>query len=147
MKHTLLHTTPDGERTFVLVFDAGDEVVQTLTDFAGEQALVAGAFTAIGALSRATLSWFDLDTEKYLPIPVDEQTEVLSFLGNLSQGENGKPKVHPHMVLGKRDGSTVGGHPLEGFVRPTLELTLTEQPARLRRVMDERFGIALIQLD
>ncbi len=37
-----------------------------------------------------------------------------------------------------------GGHLLEGIVRPTLEVMLTESPAHLRRRHDPRFGIALI---
>jgi len=37
------------QRTFALVFDAGDEVVSGLADFAGGNGLVAASFTTIGA--------------------------------------------------------------------------------------------------
>ncbi len=46
-----------------------------------------------------------------------------------------------------RDGSTVGGHLLEGHVRPTLELTLIEPPAHLRKRKDPETGLALIDLE
>ncbi len=56
----------------------------------------------------------------------------------------GKPKVHAHVVAGKRDGSTVGGHLMEAHIRPTLEVILTESPAHLVRHIDDESGLALI---
>jgi len=58
----------------------------------------------------------------------------------------GKPKVHLHVVLGRRNAATVGGHLLEGRVRPTLEVIVTESPAHLRRVHDPKVGLAVIRL-
>ena len=54
---------------------------------------------------------------------------MLSLLDNLAL-DQGKPKVHAHVVLGKADGSAHGGHLLEAHVRPTLEVTLIESPRR-----------------
>jgi hypothetical protein len=50
-------------------------------------------------------------------------------------------------VLGLSDGTTRGGHLLEGTVFPTLEVVVTETPAQLRKVMRPDIGIALIDLD
>jgi predicted DNA-binding protein with PD1-like motif len=52
-----------------------------------------------------------------------------------------------HVVLGLSDGTTRGGHLLEGQVFPTLEVVVTETPAELRKVMHPDLGIALIDLD
>jgi predicted DNA-binding protein with PD1-like motif len=49
-------------------------------------------------------------------------------------------------VLGLSDGSTRGGHLLEGIVRPTLEVMVAKTPAYLRRKKKPEFGIALIDL-
>jgi hypothetical protein len=43
--------------------------------------------------------------------------------------------------------TTRGGHLLEGKVRPTLEVVLTDTPAHLRRKKKADLGIALIDLD
>jgi predicted DNA-binding protein with PD1-like motif len=51
------------------------------------------------------------------------------------------------VVLGLSDGTTRGGHLLEGLVFPTLEVVVTETPAELRKVMHPDLGIALIELD
>ncbi len=55
--------------------------------------------------------------------------------------------MHAHAVLGRADGSTVGGHLLEGEVWPTLEVVVSEAPATLRKRVDPETGLALIDLD
>jgi hypothetical protein len=52
-----------------------------------------------------------------------------------------------HAVLGQSDGHALGGHLLEGDVRPTLEVIVTETPAHLHRRYDPVSGLALIHLD
>ena len=135
-----------GRRTFALVFDTGDEAMAGLSQFAREQRLAAAQFTAIGAFSRAVLAYFDWDTKQYQRIPVDEQVEVLALTGDVSEEADGKPNVHAHVVLGRRDGTTRGGHLMEGHVRPTLEVVLTESPAHLGRRHDPASGLSLIRL-
>jgi hypothetical protein len=128
---------------WALVFAPGDEAVAALAAFAAEHGVEAGSFTALGAFSAARIAWFNLDTREYEEIAVPEQVEVLSLVGDLALRE-GVPFVHAHAVLGRRDGSVVGGHLLAGTVRPTLELFLHVYPAPLVRVPDEGSGLALI---
>lgn len=134
-----------GTRTFVLVFDSGEEFMAPLRVFAQEQGLTAAQFTAIGAFSQATLGFFDLERKDYIEIPVNEQVEVLALVGNIALSDD-QPKIHAHVVLGKRDGSALGGHVLSAVVRPTLEVVLTEAPHHLRRTTDPATGLALISL-
>ncbi|HEX5533331.1 MAG TPA: DUF296 domain-containing protein [Actinomycetales bacterium] len=61
-------------------------------------------------------------------------------------GPDGKPAVHAHAVLGLRDGSTRAGHLLAGTVRPTLEVALTESPARLAKTYRPELGLSLNDL-
>ena len=143
MKAKVLNEAP--ERTIALVCDRGDEVMAVLHRFAADHNLTASRLTAIGAFERATLGYFDLERKDYDRIPVDEQVEVLSLVGDIAL-DGDKPKVHAHVVLGRRDGSTIGGHLLEAHVRPTLELLLVESPSHLRRVCDTDSGLALINL-
>jgi predicted DNA-binding protein with PD1-like motif len=144
MNAKLLWDEP-GERTFALVFHPGDEPLSVLERFAAEAGLEAGHFTAIGAFRSATLGFFDRDAKDYLHIEVREQTEVLSLTGNVALHE-GRPKVHAHVVLGKRDGTAHGGHLLRAEVWPTLEVILTEAPSHLRRRHDRETGLPLIRV-
>ncbi len=145
MRSQLIHESA-GERTFVLVFATDDPVKSLLDEFATEHRIGAARFTGIGALSAATLGYFDWDTKQYVEIPVSEQVEVLSLIGDIAL-KDGKPSVHGHMVVGHMDGSTRGGHLLEAHVRPTLELILIESPRHLHKVVDPESGLALIKLD
>ncbi|BCG88323.1 hypothetical protein MesoLj113c_44330 [Mesorhizobium sp. 113-3-9] len=135
------------QRTFVVVLDPGEEAFGALTAFAAEQRIGSASLTAIGAFERATVGWFDLNTKSYRKIRVDEQCEVLSAIGDIALGDDGKPSLHVHAVLGLSDGTTRGGHLLEGTVRPTLEVTLVESPGHLRRRKRAGLGVALIDLD
>ena len=132
--------------TYIAVCDPGDEAVTALTQFARAERLEAAQITAIGAFERASVGWFDRAAKQYRRIPVDEQCEVLSLVGDVAEGQDGSV-LHVHVVLGLADGTTRGGHLLEGWVFPTLEVVLTETPAELRKVMHPDLGIALIDLD
>ncbi len=144
MKSTVLSDL--GDKTYVLVFSSGDEVMAGLSAFAAEHQVGASHFTAIGALSDATLGWFSWQEKTYKKTPIREQVEVLSLAGDIVQ-DKGKPKVHAHIVLAKSDGTAHGGHLLEAHVRPTLEVVLVESPKQLQRVMDPESGLALIDVD
>ncbi len=137
----------DGQKTFALVFDTGDEVMAGLSDFAKDNGLDAASLTAIGAFSSATLGFYNLERKEYEKIPVQEQVEVLSLVGDITLKEDGEPQVHVHVVLGRSDGSTRGGHLLEAHVRPTLEVVLAESPKHLQRRFDEESGLALIDVE
>jgi hypothetical protein len=56
-----------------------------------------------------------------------------------------KPRLHAHVVVGKRDGTAHGGHLLQARVRPTLEVILTESASYLARRHDPESGLALIR--
>lgn len=142
MRTKLLH---DGEpRTWVLVLEEDEDAVRELTSFAEKQDLTAAHFTAIGAFRSATIRYFDWQKKEYQPIPVNEQVEVVSFAGNIAEKPDGGKKAHIHAVLGKRDGTAVGGDLGAGIVRPTLEIVVTEEPSYLKRQHDEKSGLALI---
>ncbi|HQS08534.1 MAG: hypothetical protein B7Y12_01560 [Rhizobiales bacterium 24-66-13] len=134
-----------GQRTFALVLETGGEVIECLSAFAAQQRLSAAQFSAIGAFSKAVVSYFDWETKSYLHNRVDEQVEVAALTGDIALGPDGKPAIHIHAVLGRRDGSARAGHLTQGRVRPTLEIVATEQPAHLHKRYDPETGLALIR--
>ncbi|MBV9174503.1 MAG: DNA-binding protein [Chloroflexi bacterium] len=143
MKTRLLDQTA-GTRTFVIIFDKDDEAKDGLTQFATEHNVTAAHLTAVGGFSRAVLGYFSRDKKEYERIPVDEQVEVLSLVGDVAVKPDGKPEVHAHVVVGRRDGSTRGGHLLEASVWPTLEVVVTDSPEYLRKTPDPETGLAVI---
>lgn len=143
MRYKLVEEQP---RTFVLIFDTGDELAEELKKFAHGQKLAGSSFKAIGALSSVKLGWFNWETKKYdISVALEEQVELLSLIGDIAL-KDGEPQVHAHVVIGRRDGTAHGGHLLEAKVRPTCEVVLTESPAHLQKQIDPESGIALIRL-
>jgi uncharacterized protein len=125
----------------------GRQGIRRVAQFANDAGITAASLTAIGAFEKATVGWFDFDKKTYKKIEIAEQSEVLSAIGDIAVGDDGKASLHVHVVLGLSDGTTRGGHLLEGKVRPTLEVVLTDTPAHLRRKKKSDLGIALIELD
>src|SRR6201990_2903562 len=143
MKAKQIDQTP---KTFILIFETGDELAKGLLEFAEQEKLSAASFKAVGALSSLRLGWFSWESKKYEPsVTLDEQLELLSLIGDVAL-KDGKPVVHAHAVVGKKDGSAHGGHLLEAHIRPTCEIVLTESPVHLEKVVDPESGVALISL-
>lgn len=143
MRSKQLHEV-DGLRTVALVFDSDDEIAELLGEFAERERLTAASLTGIGAFRHVVLGYFAWDSKTYEEIRVDEQVELLSFTGNIARTSDGQPKIHAHVVVGKRDGTAMGGHLISGLVRPTAEVVVTETPAHLARRHDEETGLPLI---
>jgi uncharacterized protein len=132
--------------TYVVVCAPGDEAVAALEQFARAERLEASQVTAVGGFERATVGWFDHAAKDFRRIPVEEQCEVISLIGDIAEDRDG-PSLNVQVVLGLSDGTTRGGHLIEGRVFPTLEVVVTENPAELRKVTHPELGVALIDLD
>lgn len=126
------------------MLEPDENPIAVLADRAQAYALASCQITAVGGFSRVTLGYFDRASKHYQPIPIEEQVEVLSLLGDVAH-EEGKRIVHVHCVVGLRDGTTRGGHLLEAKVWPTLEVIVTEWPRYLQKRFDPDVGLALIE--
>jgi uncharacterized protein len=142
---TKLLEDQNGLKTYAVILEAGEEVMDCLGRFARAEGVDGAQVSAIGAFRRAVLQYFDWESKAYEDIAVDEQVEVASLNGDIGIDEAGAPALHVHLVLGRRDGSAVAGHLKSGEVRPTLEVLVTETPSHLRRVRDAATGLSLIR--
>jgi predicted DNA-binding protein with PD1-like motif len=131
------------EQVYAVIFHRGDEALSGLTDFAIKYKVGDAHFTAIGASSGALVALLEVEKKMYRPIPVRQQVEVLSLIGDIATF-NGKPVIHMHAVLGKPDGSTIGGHVFELNVNPTLEVFVTADTTPLNKRPDEASGMKMI---
>jgi predicted DNA-binding protein with PD1-like motif len=142
VKSTLLHQ--DGDlRTYLLVMDKGEEAFSEIVAFATANDVNAASLTAIGACTSATIGYFDPEKGDYVNRRFIEQMEIASCIGDIAD-DDGKPALHAHIVLGRRDYSAIAGHLQEIHVFPTMEIVLTETPAHLRKTLDKSTGLTLI---
>src|SRR5882672_12224717 len=126
-----------GEPTkqYAVIFYQGDEVFSGLLEFAEKYHVTSAHFTAIGAVNGATLGWFDPQRKMYKKIPITGQHEVIGMSGDIALYQ-GKPVVHTHMIVGESDGTTRGGHVLDAYVSPTLEVMVTVDPIAMQKRLD-----------
>ena len=130
-------------KNHVLVLRTGDDALAAITQFAKRNNIEGASFSAIGAFHDATIAYWNWDTKEYEHIEVKEQVEVLTLTGNVSRAGN-EPKLHAHVILGRRDGSTIGGHLLRAVVRPTLEVFIVDYGVHLERKKDPATGLWLL---
>src|SRR5277367_5600739 len=126
-----------GEATkqYAVIFYQGDEASSGLLEFAEKYQVTSAHFSAIGALNRATLGWFDPQRKMYKKIPINGQHEVIGMSGDIALYQ-GKPVVHTHMIVGSPDGTTRAGHVLDAIVLPTLEVMVTVDPIAMKKRFD-----------
>jgi uncharacterized protein len=133
----------DPTKQYAVIFYQGDEAFSGLLEFAEKYQVTSAHFTAIGALSGATVGWFDPQRKMYKKIPIVGQHEVIGMSGDIALYQ-GKPVVHTHMVVGSADGTMRGGHVLDAYVSPTLEVMVTVDPIAMQKRFDPATDLTLI---
>ncbi len=131
------------QTTYAVIFGKGDEVMAGLNRFAQEKHLASARITGIGGIEDATVGYMYRHEKAHRPIPINQQCEVLSMLGDIALYQ-GKPVVHIHMVVGFPDGSAHGGHLLKAHVWPTMEIIVTEYANAMHKKLDAETGMAFI---
>jgi len=132
-----------GVKNYAIVLAKDDEVISGLSDFARQNKVTSASFTAIGAFSRVTVARFDDARKEFKLIPIKQQVELVSMIGDIAvSGE--QPVVHTHVSVASSDGTVRGGHLINAFVFPTLELFITVYSTPLRKRLDEATGLKLI---
>ena len=146
MQVRVIAENPGGEKTYAVIFGKGDEVLSGLTEFAERENITSGHFDAIGALQSARFGWFDAAQKAYRDIPINEQVELISLIGDVGL-VNGRPQIHAHGAVGFPDGNVRGGHLLQAFAWPTLEVFFTSCPTALVKKRDDATNLFLFDLN
>jgi uncharacterized protein len=106
-----IYPSDDGNAAFVSLA-RGEDLVEGLNKAITDLGIRAATVQVIGGLEEAVVGYFDPEAQEYQDIPTGH-VEICSGLGNVSL-RDGEPFMHLHLVLGKADGSCVGGHAMEG---------------------------------
>jgi len=131
---------------YVLRFFHGEEIVSGLTAFCRERSLTGGWVNGLGALARAEIGYYDLETRSYLKMQIEEDVELAPLVGNLSRLD-GAPFFHLHATLGRKDFSGWAGHLFSGTAGATVEVALFAFPGTsLERRRDDAVGLNLWSL-
>jgi predicted DNA-binding protein with PD1-like motif len=113
-------------RTYRVNMVKGDEIVSGLLEFAEKNHIKNGHFTGLGAVDKGVLRWSDPVHKMPKTTVVNEEAEIVSLVGSIGMDKDGKSTVHAHTVLALSDGTTRGGHLVEGHVSIICEVFVTE---------------------
>ena len=114
-------------RTYRVNMVKGDEIISGLLEFAEKNHIKNAHFTGLGAVDRASLRWSDPVHKSSKTTEINEEAELVSLVGSIATGKNGKPTVHAHAVVALSDGSTRGGHLISARVSIIAEIFVTAE--------------------
>jgi len=117
-----------GGRTYKLNFSKGDELMSGLVEFAEKNKIKNGHFVGLGAIDKGILGWTDTERGNgQKMIPVNEESEIISFLGSVSTNAQGVATAHGHGAVSTQSGSVIGGHIFELHISIIGEVYVTEE--------------------
>src|SRR5262249_62375369 len=114
-----------GARTFRVNMTKGDEIMSGLTEFAEKYHIKNGHFTAVGAINKGLFGWSEGEGGRgQKRIDLNQEAEIVSFLGSISVDNQGRSNVHGHGSVALSDGSLRGGHWWEAYVSIVAEVSV-----------------------
>ena len=133
------------DERYQLRFESGEALAVKLLQWLARHRIGYATLTGLGAVSSATVAYWNAETREYEHHLLDEQLEVVSLIGNVSV-KDGAPFTHIHVTLGGPDLSIRGGHFIDAKVHPNLEMWVRPESAGLPRTLDEGSGLYLMDL-
>jgi hypothetical protein len=131
--------------TFVLRLESSEEIHATLKTFCKRYNITAGWLTGIGALKQAELGYFHRERKDYSWKKIDNDHELISLVGNISQKE-GDIWLHLHATLSDEHFQVIAGHLKSGVVSVTGEIILHPLLGNVTRRFDPDFNSYLLAL-
>lgn len=123
----------------------GDKLVESIKEIFNKENIKAGSITGLGAVDKLDMGFFNPTTKEYNPLIFEENMELTSLVGNVSQ-KDGEVYTHLHIVCGREDASTVSGHLNEAEISLTAEIFVDIIDGKIGRVFDEDLGINIIDI-
>lgn len=125
-----------------------EDILESIISYCKDKNLASGAIYGLGAVSKASLGYYDLETKTYLENKFEFNAELLNCTGNISiNEETGDYIPHLHMIIGDKEGNTFGGHVMPNtIISITGEFIIFETHSKLTRKLDEEFNLYLLNL-
>jgi predicted DNA-binding protein with PD1-like motif len=137
----MYHVKASAGAVHILKPPFGSDLLPELDAFVRQHGINLGWLTGVGAVSRATIRYYDQPNQTWVDNDLDQRLEVTGLWGNVSL-MNGEPGVHIHCVLADEQGRCYGGHlgPNTLVFNLEIQLTTLTGPSVLRK-MDPQTGL------
>ncbi len=131
-------------RLYVVSIDNHQSFMGALKAFCSWKDIRCGEIRGLGAVSKATLRYYNPVTKLYEDHVFDEQMEAASITGNVSR-KDGEVYLHVHAVFGRSDCTCIGGHLLDATISGACELYIEDTGAEAGRYLDSETGLNLYE--
>jgi predicted DNA-binding protein with PD1-like motif len=122
----------------------GSDLLKELNDFVHVQGINLAWFSGLGAVSRATIRYYDQVRQDWVDMEHEQRLEVAGMVGNVSLLD-GEPIVHAHITFADGQGRCFGGHLGPNTTVFNMEILLTTLSAgkSVVRKMDAQTGLTV----
>ena len=126
----------------------GENLLESIITYCKEKNISSGSVQGIGAISKPSIGYYDLENKKYLTNNYDFNAELVNCSGNIAKNKDtGEIIAHLHMVVGDPKGQTYGGHVMpKNMISVTGEFIILETEGNNYRAIDEDFNLMLLDL-
>jgi uncharacterized protein len=121
----------------------GSDLLKEIEKFVQAESINLAWLSGVGAVSRATIRYYDQPKQEWVDLELDERLEIVGMVGNVSL-MNGQPIVHIHVTLADSSGRCYGGHLAHNTSVFNLEILLTTLSGPpVTRKLDPQTGLTL----
>ena len=128
---------------WVVSVNIGEEVVESLKKFCEDNKIKLGTISGIGAVKKATIGFYNLETKKYYPKELNGDYEITSLLGNISTMGR-EVYLHLHINLADSTYNTFGGHLNSAVIGGVGEFIIEEIDGEIERGFNKEVGLNLL---
>lgn len=136
----------ESESIYRVKLEPGDEIINSLIEFAKKEGIKGGFFYGLGAGKEFEIGWFDTSKKDYKKRHIVGDQEILSLVGNIGVKGDGEIVVHTHITIGGEDHECLGGHLFKGVISVTGEILFLRSESPFVRTPESSFGLALWEM-
>ena len=124
------------EKVFVKL-EKGDMIISSIISVCKKMGIETASVSGIGACKCLELGYYDTSSKKYKTMAFSQGYEILSLLGNVTEGE----KIHLHITVSDENFNVFGGHLISAEISVTGEIVLDTSLANIKRKPDFDTGL------
>ena len=124
--------------------EKGEEIVESIRTLANKEQIKLGTITGIGAVNKATIGLFEVDTKVYNTIDLEEDMEIVSLGGNITE-KDGEVYIHLHIAISNSTYNVKAGHLNSAIISATGEVVIDIIEGTVGRRFDKEAGLNLLE--
>jgi len=131
--------------TLIIRVDRGENLIEKIKTACRENRVTAGVVSAIGAVDRAEIGFYDPLQKEYHSTEMKGNYEITSLMGNVTTANN-EPYLHLHINLADEKNRVIGGHLNQARISATCEIFIRILTEKIERFPDDNLSLNLIDL-